>query len=77
MLIIFVGETPVTPRKRKGASSDSDETPSKKKAAPKKKATPKPVKKTPSPTVEDEQLPDDAEDFIKAEQEWEQNFGFV
>jgi len=74
VLTMLLGDTPATPRKRKGTSSDSDEIRSKK---PRKKATPKTAKKNSSPLLDDEELPHDAEKFIKAEHEWEDKFEFA
>ncbi|KAF1360658.1 hypothetical protein EJ07DRAFT_115683 [Lizonia empirigonia] len=64
--------TPATPKKRKG--DDVNVTPSKKaKATPKprgKKAQPPPTPQ-PADDDEDDDLPDDMEDFIKSEKQWE------
>ncbi|KAF1842696.1 uncharacterized protein K460DRAFT_340032 [Cucurbitaria berberidis CBS 394.84] len=68
--------SPATPRKRKAAgASDKDETPSKKKATPKArgKKVADPVEE-PMSAMGSEGFPEDADAFIKGEQDWEQGF---
>lgn len=72
--------SPVTPKKRKSPDvSDEDDTPS-----TKKRAMPKPRGKKAVPVQVDEEeqidmpcgddVPEDAADFIKIEQDWENEF---
>ncbi|KNG44569.1 hypothetical protein DDE82_007662 [Stemphylium lycopersici] len=56
-------------RKTPPSDSDADSTPSKKRATPKARA-----KKQEKPAKNMEEFPDDAEDFIKNEAKWEQDF---
>ncbi|CAG5172075.1 uncharacterized protein ALTATR162_LOCUS7419 [Alternaria atra] len=63
--------TPATPKKRKNASSGSDDaTPSKKKATPKSRGK---QSQTPLENNMDETFPEDAVEFIKNEAKWEED----